>query len=187
MRNPLRTEAEAFRFLVVVIAGAVVIGVAAYLNTWVGLAAAIVVVGAIAAWLRRAPAIETTTTLTSSTPAGTHRVLILADSGTRRLNGVAGNTTDVIVVVPALASALEAVTGAVDDRRADAQATADALAHELNAAGVSARGAVGADDPLLAIEDALREFGADEIVLANGDDDLFAKARDRFALPVSRA
>ena len=41
MRNPLRSEAEAFRFLVVVIVGALVIVGAAYINTWVGVAAAV--------------------------------------------------------------------------------------------------------------------------------------------------
>ena len=45
MRNPLRTEAEAFRFLVVVIAGAIVVVAAAYINTWVGVAAAVLVIG----------------------------------------------------------------------------------------------------------------------------------------------
>ena len=50
--------------------------------------------------------------------------------------------------------------------------------------GVDARGSVGADDPVLAVEDALREFGADEVVLA-GDADLLSAARERVAVPVS--
>ena len=41
MRNPLRSEAEAFRFLVVVVVGALVIVGAAYINTWLGVAAAV--------------------------------------------------------------------------------------------------------------------------------------------------
>ena len=49
MRNPLRSEAEAFRFLGVVIAGAIVIAAAAWLNTWVGVAAAVLVVAALVA------------------------------------------------------------------------------------------------------------------------------------------
>ena len=36
MRNPLRSEAEAFRFLIAVIVGALVIIGAAYVNTWLG-------------------------------------------------------------------------------------------------------------------------------------------------------
>jgi hypothetical protein len=91
-----------------------------------------------------------------------------------------------VVVVPALASTVEALTGAVDDRRADAEQTAGALADELGGDGIRVRGEVGADDPLLAIADALRTFGADEIVLVDADDSFVADARERFALPVSR-
>jgi hypothetical protein len=187
MRNPLRSEAEAFRFLVVVLIGAVVIGAAAVLNTWVGVAAAVLVVAGIAAWLTGAPrSAEQTQRLVSGTPGKAHRVLLVAARGTTSIAGrVGGQTTDVLVVVPALVSTVQSLTGAVDDERAGAQQTADALAAELSAAGVPARGVVGADDTVLAIEDALREFGADEIVLTLGDAALLAKARARFAVPVS--
>ena len=52
MRNPLRSEAEAFSFLGVVIVGALVIAGAAWLNTWVGVAAAVLVVAALVRWVR---------------------------------------------------------------------------------------------------------------------------------------
>jgi predicted membrane channel-forming protein YqfA (hemolysin III family) len=52
MRNPLRSEAEAFRFLLVVIAGAAVIVVCSTLNTWLGVAGAVVVLAGIAWWIR---------------------------------------------------------------------------------------------------------------------------------------
>ena len=55
MRNPLRSEAEAFRFLLVVIGGAVAIAVASWLNTWLGLAVAIVVVWLLVRWVRGGP------------------------------------------------------------------------------------------------------------------------------------
>ena len=42
MRNPLRSEAEAYRFLGVVIVGAAVIIGAAFINTWVGVAVAVI-------------------------------------------------------------------------------------------------------------------------------------------------
>ena len=58
MRNPLRSEAEAFRFLGVVIVGALVIAAAAWLNTWVGLAAAILVVAALVRWVRNGPSTD---------------------------------------------------------------------------------------------------------------------------------
>lgn len=53
MRNPLRSEAEAFRFLLVVLVGALVIVGCAYVSTWLGVAAAVAVVGGIGAWLWR--------------------------------------------------------------------------------------------------------------------------------------
>ncbi len=53
MRNPLRSEGEAFGFLLVVLVGAIVIAGGAALNTWLGVAAAVVVFVAIVFWLRR--------------------------------------------------------------------------------------------------------------------------------------
>lgn len=185
MRNPLRSEAEAFRFLIVIIGGAVIVGVAAYINTWVGVAAAVLVVGGIGAWILGGPKLARSPRVDSGTPGGTHRVLVLANPGTSGLSGpLPDGVTEILVVVPALASTVESLTGAVDDRRADARATANALAGELGRSGIRARGVVGADDPLLAIDDTLREFGADEIVLVGGDEALVAEARKRFALPI---
>jgi hypothetical protein len=184
MRNPLRSEAEAFRFLVAVIVGALVIVGAAYLNTWLGVAAAVVAVAGIVWWLRQEPvpgAADAPPRLTSSTPPTTHRVLVVALPGTSSV-AAPSRATDVVVLVPALASAVEALTGAVDDRRAEAEATAKRLAGQMQ----NARGEVGADDPALAVEDALRTFGADEIVVA-GDEELVSSIRGRVTIPVSRA
>jgi len=186
MRNPLRSESEAFRFLVVVIVGALVIAGGAYIDTWVGVAAAVLVVAGLAWWLMQEPVpggADAPLPLTSHTPTG-HRVLVVAPPGTPLPPALDGGATEAVVVVPALASRLEAATGAVDDRRAQAQDTAAALAGRLSQSGVVARGEVGADDPLLAIEDALRTFGADEIVIAGDDAELVDAARQRFALPV---
>jgi hypothetical protein len=187
MRNPLRSEAEAFRFLIVVIIGAVIVVAAAYVNTWLGVAAAVLVVGGVCAWLLGGPKAARPPVLVSGTPGGGHRVLLVANPGSAGVQGRLGDgVTDVVVVVPALASTVQSLTGAVDGRRAEAEATANALAGELGDSGVRARAEVGADDPLLAIADALRTFGADEIVLVNTDDALLAEARDRFALPISQ-
>ena len=50
MRNPLRSEAEAYRFLGVVIVGAAVIIGAAFINTWLGVAVAVLAFMTIRAW-----------------------------------------------------------------------------------------------------------------------------------------
>src|SRR3954453_8736020 len=119
MRNPLRSEGEAFRFLIVVIAAAAVIVVAAIINTWLGVAAAILAAGGIVWWIMQEPVPGATAqepVVDPSTPAGTHRVLVVASPGTAD-GRVGDGATDVVVGVPALASTIEAVTGAVDDRR----------------------------------------------------------------------
>lgn len=187
MRNPVRSESEAFRFLLVVIAGALVIGVGAYINTWLGVAAAVVVVAGIVWWLMQDAlpgAVEPAHKVDPSTPGG-HRVLVVAMPGTSSVT-VSPNATEIVITVPALASKLEAVTGAVDDRRADAEQTAVLLTRRLSRPGVSVRGEVGADDPWLATEDALRTFGADAIVVA-GDPVVAEQIRGRVTVPVSLA
>ena len=188
MRNPLRSETEAFRFLIAVIVGALVIVGAAYVNTWLGVAAAILAVAGIGWWLKDEPvpgAHEPPPPLESTTPPGTHRVLVVAPPGTPSVH-VDVKATEIVVVVPALASKVEALTGAVDDRRAEAEQTAASLARELSRNGVPVRGEVGADDPGLAVDDALRTFGADEIVVA-GDEELVDRIRQRTTVPVSPA
>ena len=183
MRNPLRSEAEAYRFLGVVIVGAGVIIAGAYINTWVGVAAAVIVFVGIGWWLMHEPvpgAADPPPIVTSGTPPGTHRVLVVAPPGTETVTVPDG--AEILVVVPALSSKREALTGAVDDRREDAETTAATLESRLQGARVE----VGADDPALAVEDALRVFGADEVLVA-GDDGMLESIRERVARPVSRA
>ena len=183
MRNPLRSEAEAYRFLGVVIVGAAVIIGAAFINTWVGVAVAVIAFLALTRWLVQEPvpgAADPPPVVASGTPPGTHRVLVVAPPGTDAVTVPDG--AEVLVVVPALAATVEALTGAVDDRRAEAEATAAALESRLSGARVE----VGADDPVLAVEDALRVFGADEVLVV-GDDDLVQAIRARVAIPVSHA
>lgn len=171
-----------YRFLWIVVFGAAIIVVAAVINKWVGVAAAVIAFAALAWWLFKAPAPgagEPPKKVVSATPPGQRRVLVVAPPGTESVAVPDG--AEVLVVVPALASTLEAVTGAVDDRRADAESTAAALADRLGG-----RAEVGADDPALAAEDALRVFGADEVLVA-GDDGMVDAIRARVAIPVSRA
>jgi hypothetical protein len=182
MRNPLRSEAEAYRFLGVVIVGAAAIIAAAFINTWLGVAVAVIAFGALGWWLMHEPvpgAADLPRPVVSHTAAGTHRVLVVAPPGTEAVTVPDG--AELLVVVPALASTTESLTGAVDDRRHDAEATAAALEARLPYARVE----VGADDPALAVEDALRVFGADEVLVV-GDDGMLEAIRERVALPVSR-
>lgn len=183
IRNPFRSEADMFRFLWVCVGGAVVIVVAALINKWAGVAAAVLFFAALGWWLTHDPlpgvSKDPPKPVASGTPEGQRRVLVIASPGTDSVSVPDG--AEVLVVVPALASKLEAATGAVDDRRADAEETAAALGEKLGA-----RAEVGADDPALAAEDALRVFGADEVLVAGGDD-MVTEIRERVAIPVTRA
>lgn len=185
MRNPLRSEAESYRFLGVVIVGAAVIIGAAFINTWLGVGVAVIAFGALGWWLMNEPvpgAADPPAVVASGTPAGTHRVLVVAPPGTDTSAVKLPEGAEALVVVPALASTVEALTGAVDDRRSEAEHTAEALQAHLPGARIE----VGADDPALAVEDALRVFGADEVLVV-GDDGLVCAIRERVAIPVSRA
>jgi hypothetical protein len=187
-RNPFRSEDEMFRFLGVIIVAAVLVAVGAWIEVWVGVAVAIVAVAGVVWWLMQEPvpgAAEPTPRLQSETPSGTHRVLVVVPPG-GAAPSVPDAATDVVIVVPALASKTEALTGAVDDRRAEAEQTALSLTRALSRDGRSVRGEVGADDPVLAVEDALRTFGADEIVVA-ADEATADAIRARVAVPVRRA
>jgi hypothetical protein len=97
-----------------------------------------------------------------------------------------------LVVAPASdISRLDWLTNADDDARTAAAARADELAEAAPVGDVEAR--VGDADPLKAIEDALRTFPADELIVVTlGDQDAGwlekgsgEKALDRFALPVT--
>ena len=187
-RNPFRSEGEMFKLLGVVIGAAILIGVGAWIDVWVGVAVAVLAVAAVVWWIMQEPtpgAAEAPPRLDSATPAGMHRVLVVAAPGTSSV-AVPDEVTDVVIVVPALASKTEALTGAVDDRRAEAEQTALSLTRALSRDGRSVRGEVGADDPVLAVEDALRTFGADEIVVA-ADEATADAIRARVAVPVRRA
>jgi nucleotide-binding universal stress UspA family protein len=100
---------------------------------------------------------------------------------------------EVLVVTPALNSPLKHWVSDEDGARAAAQERlAESLA-KLSEAGVEARGEVGDGDPLQAMEDALRTFGADEIIISTHPEgrsnwlerQVVEKARERFAVPIT--
>src|SRR5689334_7657392 len=113
MRNPLRSEGEAYRLLWIVVAGAAVIIAGAYINTWLGVAVAVIFFVALGWWLMHEPvpgASDPAPVVTSETPPGTHRILVVAPPGTTTVAVPLG--AEVLIVVPALSSTGEALTGA---------------------------------------------------------------------------
>jgi hypothetical protein len=202
MKNPLRSEAEAFRFLIAVIVGAFVIVAAASIDTWVGVAAAIVAVLGVGWWLKDElvpGAREPQPRLTSPTPPGMHRVLVIANETVggnaleEALQQLVRPWTEVLVVAPALTSRVRHWTSDVDGARSAAETRVRGSVERLSAMGFAVRGEIGDHDPLVAIEDALRTFGADELIISTHppgrshwlEQDIVAKAHARFALPIT--
>jgi GABA permease len=102
-----------------------------------------------------------------------HRILVVANEtlrGAALHDGVrrraAERPTEVLIVAPSLASAVAHWTNDEDAARDAAAERIDETCTALADLGVDARGEVGDDDPLRAVEDSLRTFGADEIVVS---------------------
>ena len=96
------------------------------------------------------------------------------------------------MIAPAIGSWLARWTGD-ESPYVDARKHLDDTVTALAAAGITAMGETGADDPLQAADDGLREFAADEIVFvtkAGTDTDWVEQgvvdaATKRYALPVT--
>jgi hypothetical protein len=91
---------------------------------------------------------------------------------------------NVRVVAPAPSvGALQWLTSAEDEARAEAEQLADRTAEAVDA---DVETEVGEHDPLLAVEDALSDFPADEILVAGATDEKKEVALRRLGLPISR-
>jgi hypothetical protein len=202
MINPLRSEAEAFRFLIWAIVYFAAIAIASVIGGWRAGVPVFIVLSAIAVgWWRRARRAERAPRTKSLPHAeGERRILVIANEtvGGRALTDLIherseGVREEVLVVTPALNSPLRHWTSDEDDARAAAQERLDASLERLRLLGVQAQGNVGDADPLQAIEDALRTFGPDEIILSTHPEGrshwlergVVDKARERFAVPIT--
>ena len=138
---------------------------------------------------------ETTTT------AGKRRVLIVVgetvDGPTLR-DAIGGDptlvATSVHLVAPAFNSRVRHWVSDEDGARRSAEERLHSCLARLGAVGIEATGAVGDPEPLQAIEDSLRTFAADEIIVAFASPrpvrlpaDLAERAMGRFGLPVAAA
>ena len=100
---------------------------------------------------------------------------------------------EILVVTPALPTRFEWLASATDKAQEQADERLQAVLGQLEDLGSEARGTVGADDPLLAFEDALRELPADHILVGLRASDhadwqergLLDQLLERFALPVT--
>jgi hypothetical protein len=201
MRNPFKSEAEAFRFVILALGYFALIVVAAAINRWVGLAVFIVLtVGAIL-WIvraRREPPVRTAP-LRRSAP-GERRILVIANEtvGGETLREEIRRRAEayderVRVICPTLLSRMRFIASDEDAARAQAQDRLEHSLSRLREVGVNCDGEVGGVDPLQAIADALRTFGADEVIISTHPEGrslwlergIVQGARERFDVPIT--
>jgi hypothetical protein len=201
MQNPFRSERDAFRLVLVTIGYFALIAIGWKIDKWLGLAVFIVLTVAGLGWVvlrgrgeqrpRQAPA---------PSPANEHRILVVANETvggaellTELRERAGSRRTIVLVVSPALNSPLRTWASDEDDARAAAGDRLVASLAAMRSAGLDATGEVGDGDPIQAIEDALRTFRPDELVLSTHppgrshwlERGVVDRARERFAIPVT--
>jgi hypothetical protein len=106
--------------------------------------------------------------------------------------GNGGDDMQVMVVAPAFDSKARFWASDSDDAIARADQVQQETVERMAEDDVDAVGDTGETDPLLALQDALATFPADEIVICShpegernwGEDELLEQAQDRFSMPV---
>jgi len=174
VRNPLRSEENAFRFVLGTIGFFALIVVASWIWTWLGVAVFVVLAVGVAWWLRGgATPTASSQHVERAQVEDTLRILVIANETLegRRLRSEivrlsTGVAEEVLVVCPALNSQLRTWLSDEDGARGAAGVRLKATLAELGEAGINARGEIGDGDPLQALEDALRSFPADAIVIS---------------------
>jgi hypothetical protein len=200
--NPFRSEAEAYRFVWLTIGYFGLIVAGALINRWVGLAVFIVLSAIVVyMYLRRGERRSRVLTPTGSRGAeNERRILVIANEtvGGQTLRNTIrehseGSRAEVLVVSPALNTPLRHWVSDDDEAREAAEHRLDSSLAGLREAGIEAHGEVGDGEPLQAIEDALRTFGADEIIISTHPEGrsnwlekgVVSGARERFAVPIT--
>jgi hypothetical protein len=123
---------------------------------------------------------------------GGRRVLVVATQeptpdSAQRIAAIAGSASDVRLVVPIPSHRLDRWMSAEDNARHEAEARLARSAGALVAAGLPVSGSIGDADPAQALEDELRGYAADEVVLlTSGSKDPLGKVESRLGLPLRR-
>jgi hypothetical protein len=203
MHNPLRSEAEAFRWLVVIAAGVVSATVLTLLTrpvvgvVWTAL---LIGIGIGFGYRSARGSLPGDVQLTRGGD-GKFRLLVIANEtvqGEALLKEIRDRCSDrrceVMVVTPALASSRASHWASdIDEAIELARQRMELSLIEIKQLGLEAKGEIGDSDPNMAIEDALRVFPADEIVISTHPPDrsrwlehgVVDKARERIDLPIT--
>jgi hypothetical protein len=202
-RNPFRSEAEAYRFVLVLLAYfAAIVAAKVLLGNWPALIVFGVLSAALLWWIFRSGPRERPERFAPAHRGGPleRRILVVANETVggqelRRCIREKGEGFDarVLVVTPALNSPLKHWASDEDGARAAARERLERSLARLREAGVDADGELGDAEPVQAIEDALRTFGADEIVISTHPEGrshwlergVVSAARERFDVPIT--
>jgi GABA permease len=201
MESPFRSEAAAFRFLLITIGAFALIVVASWIDPWLGFVVFLALAAA-AVWVyfrQRGPA-PPREQIEHVGAEDERRVLVVANEtvgGEELMSAISelalAGKAEFFVVCPALNSRLRTWTSDEDPARAAAQKRLDATLERLASVGIEARGDVGDVDPLVAIEDAVRLFRPDEIVVSTHPEGrsnwlergIVSAVRERYDAPVT--
>ena len=202
MRNPVRSEADAFRIVWLTIGYFALIVIASVISTWLGVVVFVALTLGVLWWLLRSrgPEEPPERHTPAASPPGEHRVLVVANEtvgGAELLAALKrcaepGNAR-FLVVCPALNSPLRHWASDEDAARAAAQERLEASLGAMRAAHLRVEGEIGDGDPLQAVEDAIRTFRPDELVISTHppgrshwlERGVVERARERFELPVT--
>ncbi len=176
MHNPLRSEADVFRLVVTIgVAAALVVALTRLTRPVYGvlLAALLIGIGIGTAW-RASRGGEPRAVAATHASDGTRRILVIANqtaAGRELLDEIGNRCRDggceVMLVAPALVgSRAERWASDIDEGLGRARERLGRSVVALRGIGIEVNAAVGDPDPNMAIEDALRVFPADEIIIS---------------------
>jgi hypothetical protein len=204
MHNPLRSETEVFWAVVAIAAGAAAIIALTLITRPLFGAILLAVELVVGSWalLRRASGTLPHEAEVAHREDPVHRILVVANEtvGGRALleeirTRSEGQRTEILVVVPALtSSALEHWSSDVDGALDEARGRLEESLRRMADAGIDARGHVGDHhEPQAALEDALRTFPADELIISTHPPErsrwleggVLERARDEVPLPIT--
>ena len=202
MLNPFRSEAEAYRFLLLSVGYfAAIASASVWAGPWAGTAVfALLTLGGVVWYVRQREERPPPAPVVHRGGEDERRILVIANEtvgGTRLLNEIRqraeGYEEQVLVVCPALNSPLRHWASDDDRAREAAGERLERSLARLREGGVEVEGEVGDADPIQALEDAFRSFGPDEIIISTHPEGrsrwlekrVVERARERFAAPIT--
>ncbi len=203
MHNPLRSEADAFRWVVIIgLAAASVIALTLLTRTAIGVVWLALLIGfGVGFGYKAARGSLPQSFEVSHGGDGKFRLLVVANEtvqGAELLGEIRERCRDhrveVMVVTPALAaSRADHWASDIDAAIEIARQRMELSLIEIRSLGLKAKGEIGDSDPNMAIEDALRVFAADEILISTHPPErsrwlehgVVDKARERIELPIT--